>query len=399
MFELIPSGSITSVNGFLAGAVCAGIKNRKELDLAILYSEVPCIAAGVFTNNRIKSAPVILSQKHLSRKQAQAVVVNSGCANTCVGERGLANASEMAGLTADKLDILPEDVLVASTGVIGMPLPMSHIRSGIDEMKLHRGGGHEFARAIMTTDTRPKEIAIELNTQPDRFTIAGVAKGAGMIHPNLATMLCFITTDAVVDADFMQISLQRAVDNSFNMISVDGDTSTNDCVFILANGLAGNKMTNFGNGEIFQKALSEVCICLAKMIVQDAEGSSKFIEVIVEGAKKQAEACQAARAIASSLAVKTAIHGSDPNWGRIIAALGKSDIEIAEKNVDLYLNDNCVFRGGNPMPFDRERVKATLSNDKNVLIRLNLNLGDGKAIAWGCDLSEEYVTINSEYTT
>jgi glutamate N-acetyltransferase/amino-acid N-acetyltransferase len=305
----------------------------------------------------------------------------------------------MAKLAAAKLDILPEDVLVASTGVIGMPLPTSHIRNGIERIKLHRDGGHEFARAVMTTDTRPKEIAIKVDAESSKFTIAGVAKGAGMIHPNLATMLCFIATDASIDVDFLQTSLQKAVDASFNMISVDSDTSPSDCVFLLANGLAGNEMIGFDEGEIFQEALNEICIHLAKSIAQDGEGATKFIEVIVEGAREQTEARQAARAIASSLAVKTAIHGSDPNWGRIIAALGRSGIEIAEEKIDLYLDDICVFRGGNPMPFDRERVKATLVNDENVLINLSLNLGDSKATAWGCDLSEEYVTINSEYTT
>mgnify|MGYP001135107432 CR=1 FL=1 len=399
VFKLISSGTVTSVNGFLAGAVCAGIKSGEELDLAILYSEVPCVAAGVFTTNRIKSAPVILSQKHLSERQAQAVVVNSGCANACVGARGLADASEMAKLAATKLDILPEDVLVASTGVIGMPLPMSHIRNGIERIKLHQDGGHEFGRAIMTTDTRPKEIAIKVDAESSKFTVAGVAKGAGMIHPNLATMLCFIATDASVDVGFLQTSLQKAVDASFNMISVDSDTSPSDCVLLLANGLIGNETISFVNGEIFQEALTEVCLYLAKSIVRDGEGATRFIEVVVEGAKKQDEARQAARAIASSLAVKTAIHGNDPNWGRIIAALGRSGIEIVEEKIELYLDNICVFRGGNLMPFDRERVKATLVNDENVLIKLSLNLGDGKATAWGCDLSEEYVTINSEYTT
>lgn len=399
MFQVIPSGSITSVSGFTAGAVCAGIKRAEGPDLAMLYSEVPCVAAAVFTSNRVKSAPIILSQKHLSQGQARAVVVNSGCANACVGERGLADASEMAKLAAAKLGILPEDVLVASTGVIGMPLPMSHIRDGIEKIDLHQDGGHEFARAIMTTDTRPKEIAIEVDTQSNRFTIAGAAKGAGMIHPNLATMLCFITTDAAVEADFMRASLQEAVDTSFNMISVDSDTSTNDSVFLLANGLAGNQRIGSNAGGVFQEALTRVCLHLAKSIVLDGEGSTKFIEVTVEGARERAEGRQAARAIASSLAVKTAVHGSDPNWGRIIAALGRSGIEVMEEKVDLYLDDVCVFRQGAPVPFDRERVRTNWSNNRNVLIRLSLNLGDGKATAWGCDLSEEYVTMNSEYTT
>jgi glutamate N-acetyltransferase/amino-acid N-acetyltransferase len=398
-FNIIPSGTITSVPEFLAGAVRAGIKSESELDLAILYSEAPCTFAGVFTTNRIKSGSVVLSQKRLSKKQARAIVVNSGCANACVGERSLADASEMAGLTAAKLGMLPEDVLVASTGIVGVPLPMKRVGGGIKKVKLHPDGGHEFARAIMTTDTKPKEIAIEVGAESSKFTIAGVAKGSGMIHPNMATMLCFIATDALVECGFLQAALQKAVDVSFNVISVDSDTSPNDSVLLLANGLAGNETISFGNGEIFQEALTEVCLYLARSIVRDAEGSTKFVEVIVEGARKQAEARQAARAIASSLSVKTAIHGSDPNWGRIIVALGRSGIEIAEDKIELYLDDICVLRGGNPMPFDYERARATLSDDENVVIRLCLNLGDGKATAWGCDLSEEYVTINSEYTT
>ena len=399
MFKLIPSGTVTSTPGFLAGAVHAGIKSDNAPDLAILYSKVPCTAVGAFTTNRIKSAPVLLSQKRLSRGQAQAIVVNSGCANACMGEQSLVDASEMAKLTAAKLDISPEDILVASTGVIGMPLPMKQIRDGIEKVGLHPDGGHDFAKAIMTTDTKPKEVAVQVDMRELKFTIAGVAKGAGMIHPNLATMLCFIATDASLDAAFLQSSLQKAMEISFNMISVDGDTSPSDSVFLLANGLAGNKAIGFDNGKVFQETLNEVCSYLARAIVQDGEGATKFIEVTVERAKNPSEACQASRTIASSLSVKTAIHGSDPNWGRIIAALGRSGVEIVEEKIDLYLNDVCVLRKGIPLPFDRDGLRTTLSHNDNALIRICLNLGDGKATAWGCDLSEEYVTINSEHTT
>jgi len=399
MFELMPSGTVTSVRGFLAGAVHAGIKSKNELDLAILYSKVPCTATGVFTTNRIKSAPVILSQKHLSNRQAQAIVVNSGCANACLGEQGLADALETARLTAIKLGIPLENVLVASTGVIGVPLPMNYIRAGIGEIRLYKDGGHDFAKAIMTTDTKPKEMAVQVDMGGAKFTIAGVAKGAGMIHPNLATMLCFIATDASVDVNFLEVALQRAVHVSFNMISVDGDTSPSDSVFLLANGMASNEPIDFDNGEAFQEALNEVCIYLAKSIAQDGEGATKLIEVTIEGALDEAEARQASRAIASSPSVKTAIHGSDPNWGRIVAALGRSGAEVIEDKLDVYLNDTCVMKQGHPTPFSTEEMKAALSSSANVLIRLCLNLEDGKATAWGCDLSEEYVRINSEYTT
>jgi len=400
MFELIPSGTITSAKGFLAGAIHAGIKTKKdELDLAILYSEMPCIAVGLFTSNRIKSAPVILSQRRLIKRQAQAIVVNSGCANACLGEQGIADASEMASLTARKLAIKAEDVLVASTGITGIPLPMERIRYGIKETELNEDGGHDFTKAIMTTDTRPKEIAIRVDVEGSKFTIAGVAKGAGMIHPNLATMLCFVATDALINADFLQSSLRDAVDTSFNMISIDGDTSPSDCVFLLANGLAGNKIISFGNGGAFQEALDEVCTYLAKSIVRDGEGATKLIEVTVEGAIKQAEARQAVRTIVSSPLVKAAIHGNDPNWGRVVAALGRSGIELTEDKLDVYLNDTCVMKQGCSAPFNKEEIKIALSNSDSVIIKVCLNLGEAEATAWGCDLSEEYVTINSAYST
>jgi len=399
MVELIPSGTITSVPGFLAGAIHAGIKSENELDLAILYSKTPCNAVGVFTTNRIKSAPVILSQRHLLQRRAQAIVVNSGCANACLGEHGIADASEMARLTARKLAIGTEDILVASTGIIGIPLPMDCVKNGIEQIKLRQEGGHDLARAIMTTDTRPKEIAARIDIEKSKFIIAGVAKGAGMIHPDMATMLCFIATNAMVEVDFLQSSLQKAVDASFNMISVDGDTSPSDCVFLLANGLAGNEIIEFNNGEVFQEALNKVCTYLAKSIARDGEGATKLIEVTVEGAISQAEARRAARAIASSTLVKTAIHGNDPNWGRIVTALGQSDVEIKEDKLSIYLNGVCVMKQGCPMPFSREKMRVILSDSDNIPIMVCLNLGNGRATAWGCDLSQEYVTINSAYST
>jgi glutamate N-acetyltransferase/amino-acid N-acetyltransferase len=399
MFNLIPSGSVSSASGFLAGAVHAGIKSEDELDLAILCSEVPCKAAGVFTTNQIKSAPVVLSQKHIAKGRAQAVVVNSGCANACMGGQGLADARGMANLAAAKLGLSPEDILVVSTGIIGVPLPMDKIRTGIPKIKPTRGGGHDFCRAIMTTDTRPKELAVQVDSKGTKFTIGGVAKGIGMIHPNLATMLCFIATDALVSADFLQEALQKAVDCSFNMVSIDGDTSPNDCAFLLANGLAGNEPIDFDNSGAFQGALNAVCTHLAKSMARDGEGATKLIEVIVERAEDLAGARQAARTIAGSPLVKAAIHGNDPNWGRIVAALGRSGTRVREERLDVYLNDVCVMKQGCPTPFNKEEMKLALSKSDNVRIRLCLNLGDGQATAWGCDLSEEYVRINSRYTT
>jgi len=399
MFDLIPSGNITSASGFLAGAVHAGMKSKDELDLAILCSEVTCKAAGVFTTNQIKSAPVILSQRHISEGRAQAMVANSGCANACLGEQGLADAVEMAKLTAEKLGIPLEKVLVASTGVIGVPLPMDKIRAGIPRIKPTNEGGHDFCRAIMTTDTRPKEIAVQVDSKGGKFTIGGVAKGAGMIHPNMATILCFIATDAVVGADFLRAALHKAVNDSFNIISIDGDTSPSDCTLLLANGSAGNEPIDFDNGSAFQEALNAVCTHLAKSIARDGEGATKLIEVAVEGAENEVWARQAARAVASSPLVKAAIHGNDPNWGRIVAALGRSGARVREERLDVYLNDVCAMKQGCPASFSRVEMISALSSTDNVLVRLCLNLGDGKATAWGCDLSEEYVTINSAYTT
>ena len=399
MFNLISSGSVTSALGFLAGAVHAGIKGKDEFDLAILCSEVPCKAAGVFTTNQIKSAPVVVSQKNIVRGRAQAIVVNSGCANACMARQGVADARVMVNLTAAKLGISPEEILIASTGIIGVPLPMDSIRAAMPKIKPTREGGHDFCRAIMTTDTKPKELAVHADSKEAEFTIGAAAKGIGMIHPDLATMLCFIATDAVVSPDFLHAALQRAVDCSFNMLSIDGDTSPNDCVFLLANGLAGNEPIDFDNGGDFQEALDTTCIDLAKSMAQDGEGATKLIEIIVEGAEDQAGARQVARNIASSPLVKAAVNGNDPNWGRVVAAAGRSGAKVREDRLDVYLSNVCVMKQGCPTPFSREDMKSSWSASDNVLIRLCLHLGDGRATTWGCDLSEEYVRINSSYTS
>jgi glutamate N-acetyltransferase/amino-acid N-acetyltransferase len=311
----------------------------------------------------------------------------------------MADALGMANLAAAKLGMSPKEVLVASTGVIGVPLPMDKIRAGITTIKPTRRGGHDFCRAIMTTDTRPKEMAVQVNLRGTKFTIGGVAKGAGMMHPNMATMLCFIATDAVVNVDFLPAALHKAVDGSFNMVSIDGDTSPSDCTLLLANGLAGNESIDFDNGGAFQEALNAVCTHLAKSVARDGEGATKLIEVTVERAEDRVGARQTARTIASSPLVKAAIHGNDPNWGRIVAALGRSGARVREDRLDVYLNDVCVMKQGCPAPFSKAEMISALSNSDNVLIKLCLNLGDGQATAWGCDLSEEYVTINSAYTT
>jgi len=400
--EVVPQGSVTSPEGFQAGATYAGIKERAEdsLDLAILCSEVPCVAVALFTTNRVRAAPVALSQERLRNRRAVAVVANSGCANACTGEQGLADAAEMADLVARSMSLSPEDVLVASTGLIGQRLPMKLIRAAIGQIVLSGDGGHKLARAIMTTDTVPKETAVAVRVGKDRFTIGGVAKGSGMLHPDLATLLCFLTTDAAVDADFLQLSLRRSVDASFNMVSIDGDTSPNDTVLIMANGRAGNEVITHGGrlAGAFQQALDRVCTSLARSIAGDGEGATKLIEVTVSGAPSVAEARLAARTVVSSPLVKAAIHGSDPNWGRIIAAVGRSGVDVVESKIDLYMGDICLVSGGKPVPFSESRVRGVLGGGE-VHIGLQLNLGTATATAWGCDLSEEYVTINSQYTT
>ena len=393
--ESVPQGTVTSPEGFFAGATSARINKKAagKLDLGILFSETPCVASAVFTTNRIKAAPLVLSQQRLKKGVVGAVVANSGNANACTGEKGLANAAEMAKLAAGGIGILPDDVLVASTGVIGVPLPMKRIRTSIEQIILSRDGGHELARAIMTTDTLVKETAVRVRVGDSEFTIGGIAKGSGMIHPDLATLLCFITTDAAVEKGFLKKALKKAVDVSFNMVSIDGDTSPNDMVLLMANGLAGSVPD-----DTFQQGLEQVCIYLAKSIAGDGEGATKLIEVTVAGAPNLAEARKAARTVVSSSLVKAAVHGADPNWGRIMAAVGRSGVEVVESKVDLDIGDIAVVKAGKLQPFN-QRGLVQLLKGKEVSISLNLNLGSGKATAWGCDLSEEYVTINSEYMT
>jgi glutamate N-acetyltransferase/amino-acid N-acetyltransferase len=401
--DKVENGTVTTPDGFQAGAIYAGInkKGKTGLDMGILFSTAPCNTAGVFTKNRIKAAPVILSQERLKLGKAAAVVANSGCANACVGKQGMADAKEISRLAAENLGIAADDVLVASTGVIGQPLPMELVRPSIPLIKVSKEGGHNFARAIMTTDKVEKEIAVRVKAGRNTFYIGGAAKGAGMIHPDMATMLCFLTTDAEVDLEFLRESLRKAADVSFNMISVDGDTSTNDTVLLMANGQSENDPITPGDiqyAKVFQEALNQVCIYLAKAVARDGEGATKLIEVTVSGAATEAEAKQAARTVVSSSLVKTAIYGNDPNWGRVIAAIGRSGIAVEENKVTIYLGNICVFKSGQPQNFNLEKAGAAL-NKANVPIDIKLNMGDGEATAWGSDLTEEYIKINAEYTT
>lgn len=400
--KVLDSGSVTSPKGFVAGATFAGLKTYAEdkLDLGILFSQEPCVAAGVFTKNRLRSPSVIVSEEHLSKGRPRAVVVNSGIANACVGEQGYKDAKAMAEKTAIHLGIDVEEVLTCSTGVVGVELPMSLIRNGIDRIELTKDGGSLLARAILTTDPGPKEITVSFEQEGSTITIAGNAKGAGMIHPNMATMLSFITTDANVTRDFLQQSLKESVDGSFNMMTIDGDTSTNDTVLVFANGAAGASEISDGSDAAsdFKSALLTVCVELAKSIAFQGEGANKLIEVVVDGARNLNEARSAARTIAGSSLVKTAVHGNDPNWGRIAVALGRADAEIVEEKMALYINDVCIMEEGKPIPFHRDSIVALMANPC-VTFRIGLNLGNAEATAWGCNLSEEYVTFNSAYTT
>jgi glutamate N-acetyltransferase/amino-acid N-acetyltransferase len=393
--QFLPGGTITSPPGFLAGAVWAGISSRPRynLDLGLLFSEAPCHAVGLFTQNKFKAAPVLISMERLPSGNVRTIVVNSGCANAGTGKDGLSDALKVTEAVSKNLGILPEEVLVASTGIIGRRLPVDLLVSGLDNLTLSRDRGHELARAMMTTDTIPKDVAVRASG----YTIGGVAKGSGMIHPNLGTMLCFLTTDADIEVNLAPRALKEAVDCSFNMVTVDGDTSSNDMVILLANGLSGKKI-NLSNFEDFRDNLTKVCTYLARAIARDGEGATRLLSVVVMGAASHQQAKLASKAIASSYLVKAAIHGGDPNWGRILVALGKSDAIFSIDKLNLSLGGIPVFRKGAPLSFDPDVLTMALRSSE-VMIEIDLGLGDGQAKGWGCDLSEEYVTINSEYTT
>ena len=401
--ELQQEGTVTTPKGFVAGAAAVGVRSDwDKLDLTLLYSEEPCTTAAVFTSNNLKAAPVLVSQAHLADGKAQAVIANSGCANCATGEQGHADAIKMAQLAAEKFGIDPHDVVVASTGVIGPPhLPMDKIEAGVKEISATAEGGVDFANAIMTTDTVPKYLAAKHGS----WTVGGVVKGVGMIHPNMATMLCFLTTDAAVDEAFLKSALKTAVDATFNMIDIDSDTSTNDMALVMANGMAGGDTIDAGHPEAvaFQEALSLVCGHLAKAMVADAEGGTKVIEVLVSGAASYEDARKAAREVVKSPGVKTAMTGHDPNFGRILAAVGNSGAAFDIDNVELYFGspdggDLCLFKDGAPAAFDRAEAKACLM-PQEIHIKVNLAQGVESATAWGSDLTEEFVRLNSLYTT
>ena len=401
--KILKEGGVTAPKGFLAGSAMAGVKTPDRYDLTIVYSSAPASSAAVFTTNIVKAAPVLVSQANLAadKGRGRAVVFNSGCANACTGDRGMSDASQMARAAAEALGCAGEDVLVASTGVIGAYLPMDKVLAGIKSAAaaMDEAGGGTAARAIMTTDTIPKEIAVEAEVGGATITIGAMAKGSGMIHPNMATLLAMVTTDCAIEAGLLREALLEACDATFNMVTVDGDTSTNDSLFVLANGQAGNPVIekNTDPGYVgFVEGLTHVCRHLARLIAIDGEGATKFIEMNVEGAKTRKDARLAAKAVVGSSLVKAAIYGKDANWGRVLCAMGYSGADFDPDAVDLYIGDVQMMDKGKALVFDEAAALVWLEKDE-IPILAKLNGGEANATAWGCDLTHDYVTINGSY--
>ena len=404
--------AVTYPRGFVAGTAACGIKaftagaaaipSGQQKDLCVVQSERVCDTGGVFTTNKVKSASVVIDHLHLQHNRVQALVVNSGNANACTGAQGFKDALQMAKITADHLDLDPDQVLVSSTGVIGRYMPMDAVKSGIISAcaDLDVAHGLDAAHAIMTTDSRPKLAELEVELGGARVRIGGMSKGSGMIHPNMATMLAYITTDAAVEPGLMASMVKPVADRSFNQVTVDGDSSTNDTFLLLANGAAGNPPVRAGTAEagVLEAALVEVAQKLARAIARDGEGATKLITVRVVGAVSGEDARLAARTVASSSLVKTAIHGGDPNWGRIVCALGYSGAEMAIDRLHLTIGGLVVFERGAGVSVDLGAVRSAFEQPE-IQIVASLGMGDGTAEAWGCDLSEEYVRINADYTT
>ncbi len=393
----IENGSVGSAKGFKTGGMHIGLRTKKP-DLGWIYSEVPAAAAGVYTTNVFQAAPLQVTQESIAEeKKLQAVLVNTVSANSCTGRQGLENARVTRQWLAQHLGITDHLVGVASTGVIGMQLPMEKIKKGIAAIDLS-GSEAPFEEAILTTDTKTKHLAVTFEIDGKSVTIGGACKGSGMIHPNMATMLGFVTTDAAVAPEALRQALKTIVDKTFNRITIDGDTSTNDMVLLLANGQAGNQPLSAQHPEwlVFLKGLEAVCQGLAKFIAGDGEGATKLIEVQVTGAKDDQSAEVIAKTIVGSSLVKTAVFGSDANWGRIVCAMGYSGEAFDPNHVTLKLGDLVLFENGVPTPFDEEQAKNAL--DKNsIVIKASLGEGNGSAVAWGCDLTYDYVKINASY--
>ena len=405
-FHMI-EGGVTAAGGFQAASTAAGIKYKDRQDMALIYSEVPCAAAGTFTTNVVKAAPVKWDQDIVYNKPAaQAVVINAGIANACTGAEGYGYCKETADVAAEVLGISADSVLVASTGVIGMQLPMDRIGAGVKAMAPKLDGslesGTAAAKAIMTTDTKKKEAAVTVELGGRRVTIGGMCKGSGMIHPNMCTMLGFITTDAAISREMLQAALSEDVKDTYNMVSVDGDTSTNDTVLLLANGLAGNpEITQKDQDyEAFKAALHQVNETLAKKIAGDGEGCTALFEVKVVGAESKEQAVTLAKSVITSSLTKAAIFGHDANWGRILCAMGYSGVQFDPEQVDLFFESKAgklkIIENGVAVDYSEEKATEILSQPEVTAVA-DIKMGDATAVAWGCDLTFEYVKINADY--
>jgi glutamate N-acetyltransferase/amino-acid N-acetyltransferase len=407
------SGGVCAPKGFLAGGIRCGIKaSSQKKDLAITYSEKICNASAMFTTNKVKAASVTVSQENIAGGKLRAIIANSGNANACTGQEGMSAAKRMAQLAADALKIDFSQVAVASTGVIGVPLPIEVIEKNIDALKVslrHDEQGHADAlEAIMTTDMRKKEIAVETEIGGELVRIGAMTKGSGMIHPNMATMLAFITTDAAVESDALDTALRLAVKRSFNRLTVDGDTSTNDMVVIMANGEAGNTPVNSSNScphctadyNTFYEALEYVCVSLARKMARDGEGATKLVTVTVTGAENEESAAVLAKSVAGSSLVKAACFGADANWGRVLCAMGYAGVDFSPEKTGVSFKSKAgeieVCRDGQTVNFSEEKAKEILSEEE-IEILVNLQEGDGTASVWGCDLTYDYVKINGDY--
>ena len=406
-FTAIPDGSVTSPAGFTAGAAHAGLKTDGALDVALLVSTTSCASAGVFTRNALRAAPVIYDADLLSERpgRVRAVAMNARVANACTGAPGLEAARAMARSAEEAAGLPPRTALVLSTGVIGVPLPVDKVAAGLRQAaaRMSPAGGADAARAIMTTDTRPKHCAVRLATPGGAITIGGIAKGAGMIHPDMATLLGIITTDAVSEPGVLGPFLKRVADHTFNAISVDGDTSTNDTVVLLANGLSGiDPARDGGTWKLFEEAVTEVARTLALAVVEDGEGATKLLEIRVVGAQTEGHAREVGRAIARSTLVKTAIYGGDPNWGRVLAAAGAAGVALVADRIGLEAAIDggwlTLADGGATAHPDPAQARA-IFQQKTIRLRLDLGLGRAEAVVWTCDLSPDYVRINSDYTS
>lgn len=405
---IIVKGGVATAKGFVANGVKAGIKKSGNKDLALLYSEVPCVAAAAFTTNNFEASPVKVSKLHIRNKTHQAVIVNSGNANCANGKTGYTSAVSMTESVAKRLWLDKREVLVASTGIIGATLPIKNIKDKIAPLVsgLSKDGGKLFAETIMTTDTVAKEFAVKVKIGSSVVTIGGACKGVGMIYPEMktqkhATLLCFIATDAAISKRMLEEALNDSIGESFNMISVDGDMSTNDTCFVLANGMAGNKKIIKKGIEYkkFMEGLKFLSIELAKMLARDGEGATKFIEIEVRGAKSVEDAKAAARKISTSSLLKCAIFGEDPNWGRVAAACGAAGVDFDPDKTDIYLGSmKALANGAIAKSYNKEKARKFFKGN-NVSITVDLKCGKNKATAWTCDFSKEYVAINSEYST